>query len=69
MTSTASRRRLDQAEVDRQLREGLQSRAERLGIDPLSITSPTPGALIARAHDGELLRVDFRTYASHELER
>lgn len=55
--------------IDDQLREALAARAERLGLDPVSIFSPTPGALIARATDGTLLRVDFRTYQARELER
>ena len=61
--------RLDWAVIDRQLREALAARAGRLGLDPASIASPTPGALIARGLDGSLLRVDFRTYQAGELDR
>ena len=61
--------RLDSAVIDRQLREALAARAGRLGLDPASIASPTPGALIARGVDGSLLRVDFRTYQAGELDR
>jgi hypothetical protein len=61
--------RLDQAVIARQLREALAARAERLGLDPASIVAPSPGALIARAEDGTLLRVDFRTYQARDLER
>ena len=60
---------LDSAVIDRQLREALAARAGRLGLDPASIASPTPGALIARGVDGSLLRVDFRTYQAGELDR
>ena len=60
---------LDSAVIDRQLREALAARAGRLGLDPASIASPTPGALIARGVDGSLLRVDFRTYQASELDR
>jgi hypothetical protein len=61
--------RLDQVVIARQLREALVARAERLGLDPASIAAPSPGALIARADDGTLLRVDFRTYQARDLER
>jgi len=60
---------LDSAVIDRQLRAALAARAGRLGLDPASIASPTPGALIARGVDGSLLRVDFRTYQAGELDR
>ena len=60
---------LDAAVIDRQLREALAARAGRLGLDPASIASPTPGALIARGVDRSLLRVDFRTYQAGELDR
>ena len=60
---------LDSAVIDRQLREALAARAGRLGLDPGSIASPTPGALITRGVDGSLLRVDFRTYQAGELDR
>lgn len=56
-------------EVGQQLREALASRADRLGLDPKSIGSPSPGALVARSVDGTLLRLDFHTYAARELER
>lgn len=60
---------LDAALVDNQLREALAARAERLGIDPASITTPAPGAVIARSAGGALLRLDFRTYRPDELIR
>ncbi len=69
MTGPTARERLDADVIDRQLREALTARAERLGLDPASITSPSPGALIARTCDGTLLRLDVSTYAAAELDR
>lgn len=60
---------LDAATIDRQLREALIARAERLGLDPATVESPSPGALVARACDGTLLRLDVSTYAAAELAR
>jgi hypothetical protein len=56
----------DPAVVDQQLRAAL---AARLGLDRASIDSPVPGVLIARSADGTVLRLDYRTYQSHELTR
>ncbi len=55
--------------VEQQLREALVARADRLGLDPASIETPTPGAIIARGVGGELLRLDYRTYRGAELAR
>lgn len=60
---------LSAATIDRQLREALIARAERLGLDPATIGSPSPGVLVARTSDGTLLRLDISTYAAAELER
>lgn len=71
MTNVAAKdlERLGAATIDRQLREALIARAERLGLDPATIASPGPGALVARTTDGTLLRLDVSTYAAAELER
>lgn len=71
MTNSAAEQatRLDAASIDRQLREALIARAERLGLDPATIASPSPGALVARTVDGTLLRLDVSTYAAADLER
>jgi hypothetical protein len=61
--------RLEAAEIDGQLRAALAARADMLDLDPATIRSPSPGALIARSHDGTLLRIDFHAYPAHELER
>lgn len=61
--------RLDAAVIDQQLREALLARAHRLGLDPASIASPSPGALVARTPDGALLRLDVHTYRAAELDR
>lgn len=55
--------------IAHQVRAVLTARAERLGLDPVSIFTPAPGVLVARSIDGLLLRVDFRIYQAHELER
>jgi hypothetical protein len=60
---------LDAAEIDGQLRAALAARADMLDLDPDTIRSPSPGALIARSHDGTLLRIDYHAYPAHELER
>lgn len=60
---------LDGAALERQLREALAARAGRLGLDPATIASPSPGALIARSPDGLLLRLDFKMYSPRDLER
>ena len=60
---------IDAAEIDGELRAALVSRAERLGLDPDTIRSPSPGALTARSYDGTLLRIDFHSYPARELER
>jgi hypothetical protein len=61
--------RLDVGEIDGQLRAALAAHAERLGLDPATIRSPSPGALTARSHDGTLLRIDYHAYPARELER
>lgn len=68
-TARDERRRLDLAVIDDQLRAALTGRAEMLGLDPATITSPSPGALTARASDGALLRLDTSTYALTDLDR
>jgi hypothetical protein len=60
---------LDAAEIDGELRAALAARAERLGLDPDTIRSPSPGAVTARSHDGTLLRIDYHAYPAQELER
>jgi hypothetical protein len=60
---------IDAAAVDQQLRDALTARAARLGLDPASITSPAPGALVARSFDGAVLRLDYRTYQPTDLSR
>ena len=62
-------RELDAATIDRLLRDALLARAEQLCLDRASITSPSPGAVVARTASGMLLRLDVSTYAAHELER
>lgn len=61
--------RLEVAVIDEQLRQALIARAERLGLDPRTVASPSPGALIARTPDGNLLRLDFRAYPAGEITR
>jgi hypothetical protein len=60
---------IDQDEVSRQLREALVARAERLGLDPRTVHSPSPGALVARRANGDVLRLDFHAYTREELGR
>lgn len=60
---------IDAAQIREQLREALIARAERLGLDPGSIRVPSPGALVARQPDGDLLRLDFHVYPAAELGR
>lgn len=60
---------LADAALEKELREALAARAARLGLDPESIRSPSPGALVARAADGVLLRIDFHAYQARDLER
>jgi hypothetical protein len=59
---------LDEEQISRLLGQALRARAVRLDLDPASITSPT-GAVTARTTDGNLLRLDFRSYAANELAR
>jgi hypothetical protein len=61
--------RIDLAEVERQVREALAARAARLGLDRGSITSPSPGAVVARTNGGDLLRVDVCAYRAVDLDR
>lgn len=49
------------------LRELLRTDATRLGINPESVTPPTPHAITAKATDGSLLRLDVSTYQAAEL--
>lgn len=60
---------LDVAAVDGLVREPLAGRAHRLGLDPATIVSPGPGAVIARRPDGTLLRLDVSMYRAADLER
>ena len=52
-----------------QIRAALRAAAERLALDPASITSPTPASITARRMDGHLVRMDVSTYAPSELSR
>ena len=61
--------RIDLAEIERLLREALAERAARYGIDRASITSPAPGAVIARTAGGDLLRMDVSAYRASDLNR
>lgn len=61
--------RFDAAVIDELLREALIARAKRLGLDPATIASPGPGALIARTPEGALLRLDVSTYVASDLKR
>jgi hypothetical protein len=56
----------DQAKVAA-LRDLLREAADRLALDPASITSPSPNAIIATAPDGSLLRLDVSRYSATEL--
>jgi hypothetical protein len=60
---------LSAAEVIDQLHEALAARASRLGLDPDSISSPSPGALTVRTARGTLLRLDVCSYRPHDLGR
>lgn len=60
---------IDPVEISKELREALLARADRLGLDPASVRSPSPGALIARQHNGDVLRLDIHAYTRSELAR
>lgn len=60
---------LDVAQIREQLREALIARADRLGLDRDSIRVPSPGALVGRQPNGDLLRLDFHIYPPAELGR
>lgn len=49
------------------LREVVRSRAARLGLDPATITSPSPNAITTKTPDGSLLRLDVSRYRPMEL--
>jgi hypothetical protein len=51
------------------LREAILARAARLGIDPTSVNSPSPHAVVARTYAGDLLRLDVSAYRSADLDR
>lgn len=57
----------EQTAAVRALRELLRSRAAQLGLDPATITSPSPHAITAKAPDGSLLRLDISRYQPMEL--
>lgn len=56
-------------EITRELRDALTVRAHRLDLAVESIHSPSPGAMVARTTNGDLLRLDIAVYASEELAR
>lgn len=56
-------------EVTERLREAICDAAERLALDPASITSPTPAAITARTRDGDLVRLDVSSYPPDGLSR
>jgi hypothetical protein len=60
---------IDADTIARELREAIAARAQRLGIDPRTIASPTPRAVTARTGAGDLLRLDVSTYRSADLDR
>jgi hypothetical protein len=55
--------------LDQTLWEALVARAEQLGLNSATISSPSPSPLVARTSDGTSLRLDVSTYAAHELAR
>lgn len=61
--------RIEMADVERELREALAARAARLGLEPGSITSQAPGAVVARTIDGSVVRLDAMLYERAELDR
>jgi hypothetical protein len=60
---------IDADAIARELREAIAARAQRLGIDPRTVGSPTPRAVTARSSAGDLLRLDVSTYCSADLDR
>ena len=60
---------LDDEAIARVLRQALRASAKRLKLDPASVASPAPGAVIARSREDELLRLDVHTYGATELVR
>lgn len=59
----------DMKAIGRHIRDALIARADRLGLDPLSVASPSRGVVTARVLGGGLLRLDVSTYSATELER
>ena len=51
------------------IREAIEQRAARLGIDPQSVISPSPRAVCARTRGGDLLRLDVSAYHGADLDR
>ena len=45
----------------------LRDSADRLELDPESLTSPSPHAITCRTCDGALVRLDISTYTKTEL--
>lgn len=60
---------LHRTQVDHELREALTACAVRMGLDPTTIGSPSPGVIIARSPDGALLRLDVSTCTATDLGR
>jgi hypothetical protein len=56
-------------EITRELRDALTARAQRLDLAVDSIHPPSPGAMVARTTNDDLLRLDIAVYASEELSR
>lgn len=57
----------DNEQVLIKLQQVLREAATRLALDPASITSPSPKAIIGRTRDGSLLRLDVSRYEATEL--
>jgi hypothetical protein len=60
---------LDDEAIARVLRQALRASTKRLKLDPASVVSPVPGAVIARNREEELLRLDVHTYGATDLAR
>lgn len=59
----------DNDDIVHAIRDMLRAVAPQLALDPASITSPSPTAVIVRTVDGALVRVDVTTYQVAELNR
>jgi hypothetical protein len=57
----------DNRDAVTELRQMLREAAARLALDPATIASPTPVAIIGRTRDGSLLRLDVSSYRPQEL--